>query len=223
MRITQLLILLTLLALIPNSAWAAGSTSSSESFESTNSRGFSPEQLAARALQKGIKHRDRALKQEAKAETASSEKKRERAMTRAQKEYAKAIEQQAEALRLDPRNYKAANEMGFALRKTGEFRKAIGAYNYALEINPDFHEATEYRAEAFLALGLYEQVQQSYLKLFRADRALANQLMSVFDKWQADREDELNENETAFLNWVEERKRLAEITRDLSMNNTRSW
>ena len=51
-------------------------------------------------------------------------------------------------MKIYPQNYKAANELGYALRKSGDYRKAIGAYNYALEINPNFHQATEYRGEA---------------------------------------------------------------------------
>ena len=110
-----------------------------------------------------------------------------------------------------------ANELGYALRKTGDFRKAIGAYNFALKINPNYHQATEYRAEAYLALGLYEQTRQSYMILFRNNRDLADQLMASFDTWAESRAEEFSETEQAFWSWVQERKRIAKMATELSL------
>ena len=207
-------------------ALAAGSGGGGGSFSTGPVQStLTPEEQAERAFKQGIKHRDRALKQETKAASATTDKKRDKALARAEKSFQKAIKKQGEALSLNPKHYKAANELGYALRKTGDYRKAIGAYNYSLEINPDFHQATEYRAEAFLALGYYEEAQKSYMKLFRADRALADQLMASFVSWQEQTSgsDNLSEAQTEFLSWVDERKRLAQATQDLSVNNTRSW
>jgi tetratricopeptide (TPR) repeat protein len=190
---------------------------------SSNGRSLTPPQLSGKAFRAGLKHRDRALKHEAKAAKAKSEKARNKSLAKAQKSYKKAIEKQADAVRIFAENYKAANELGFALRKTGDYRKAIGAYNYALELNPNFHPATEYRGEAFLALGLYDQTKQSYMQLFRNDRTLADQLMTVIDTWVEQKGDGLEPVEADFVYWINERKRLAQITSDLSMNNTRSW
>ena len=60
---------------------------------------------------------------------------RDKALAKAQKAYKQAVGKQGEAIKLDPQNYQAANELGFALRKTGDYRKALGAYNFALQIN----------------------------------------------------------------------------------------
>jgi len=179
--------------------------------------------MAARAFKTGIKHRDRALKLEARAAAASSDKARAKLTAKARKSFNKAVTKQGEALKLDPQNYQAANELGYALRKTGDYRKAIGAYNYALDINPDFHQATEYRAEAHLALGMYEKTQRAYMKLFREEPGLAEQLMTSIDSWHQANSENLSADAQAFANWVEERKRLAEVTRDLSSNNSRTW
>ena len=160
---------------------------------------------------------------EAKANAAKTPQKRDKLNNRAQKLFSKAVAKQGEAVQLDPQNYKAANELGFALRKTGDYRKAIGAYNYALDINPNFHQATEYRAEAFLALGLYEQTQQAYLRLFRESRELADQLMQSFDAWVDNQPAELSPAEAAFAAWIADRKRIAKITADLSRNTSRGW
>ncbi len=202
---------------------AAGSGGATAPSYDTATRALSPQQRSDKAFRAGVKQRDKALKQEAKAAKARSEKAREKALSRAQKAYAKAIDKQGEALQHDPQNYKAANELGFALRKTGDYRKAIGAYNYALEINPNYHPATEYRGEAFLALGLFEQTKQAYMVLFREDKTLAAQLMARFDEWIAEQGQSLDETQTAFVAWVGDRKRMAQITSDLSLNNTRTW
>lgn len=186
-------------------------------------RAASPEEASQKRLRSGIRHRDKAHKHEERAAAATSEKKRAQHLKKAAKAYERAIAKQGEAIKLDPQNYKAANELGYAYRKTGEFRKAIGAYNYALEINPNYHQATEYRAEAFLALGLIKQTQQSYMILFRNDRKLASMLMEKVEAWLAEREGSFSETETELANWVAERKRLASLNRDLSFNNTRSW
>jgi tetratricopeptide (TPR) repeat protein len=208
-------------ALVSSFAGAAGSSAGSVADHATD--GQDPVKMAAIALKTGIKYRDRGLKLEAKAAAASTEKARTNLQAKALKAFNKAVTKQGEALKLDPQNYQAANELGYALRKTGDFRKAIGAYNYALDINPQFHQATEYRAEAYLALGMYDKTQRAYMTLFREERALADQLMSSIDAWHQANRNSLSEDAQAFTRWVEERKRLAEVTSDLSSNNTRTW
>lgn len=211
------------ICLLLGAQWTFAAGSGGNDDFDPNSRGLSAEQRSAKAFRAGLKHRDRALKHEARAAKVSSDKARTKALAKAQKEYKKAINKQGEAIKLYPQNYKAANELGFALRKTGDYRKAIGAYNFALEVNPNYHQATEYRGEAFLALGMLQQAQSAYMQLFRNDRALADQLMQRIDEWAAQRGDDATAAEVEFIAWARERKRLAKITADLSMNNTRTW
>ena len=221
-------LVLGVLFVSPSHAAGSGGGGGLGSIPADSGRQLTPEQLSEKSLRSGIRSRDKALKAEAKAAKATSEKSRNKQLARAQKHYKKAVEKQGRALQQDPRNYKAANELGFALRKTGDFRRAIGAYNYALEINPNFHQATEYRAEAFLALGLLKQTQESYMLLFRNDRELASLLMGKIDAWaeakrNAEEGEGLSEAETEFMAWADERKNLAKLTNDLSFNNTRTW
>ncbi len=230
MNIRLKIVATCLLALIPlvittpaMSAGSGGGGGVSGGGVAPSRASLSPEQASARSFRAGIKHRDRALKQERKAAKATKEKARTKALAKAQKEYKKAITKQGAALRHFAQNYKAANELGYALRKTGDYRKAIGAYNYALKINPNFHRAIEYRGEAFLALGFLDQTKQSYMVLFRNDRELADQLMATFDTWLETKGEALTESETEFAGWIEGRKRMASITNDLSSNNTRTW
>ncbi|XOV84122.1 MAG: tetratricopeptide repeat protein [bacterium] len=210
-----------LLALASTVVYAAGSSAGSVS--DSAGEGLDPVQMSAKAFRTGIKHRDRALKLEARAAAATTDNARAKLLEKAKKSFNKAATKQGQALELDPQNYKAANELGFALRKTGDFRKAIGAYNYALDLNPKFHPATEYRAEAYLALGMYEKTRNAYMTLFREEPALADQLMTHIDSWRQANRDNRSEDAQAFVQWVEERKRLAAVTRDLSSNNTRTW
>ncbi len=217
---------LLLASVVSTPMWAAGSGGGGGLSGVPAQAALTPEQQSDKLLRAGIRHRDRALKQEAKAAKAAAEgkeKARDKALAKAEKEFAKAIKKQGEAIQYNPQNYKAANELGYALRKTGDFRKAIGAYNYSLKINPNFHEAIEYRAEALLALGFLEETKQEYLRLFRDARPLADQLMAAMQAWVAGKGDELSEAEASFVSWVEERQRLAQVTNDLSMNNLRVW
>ncbi|MFT7653210.1 MAG: tetratricopeptide (TPR) repeat protein [Limisphaerales bacterium] len=221
MTISKSVLILIISLTIAGQSLAAGSGGGGGAITPTydsNTRGLSPEQISDKSSRSGIKSREKAHKFEARAEKAKSDKARTNLLAKAQKAYNKAIEKQSEALRVDPQNYKAANELGYALRKTGDYRKAIGAYNYALELNANFHRATEYRGEAFLALGMLDLTKSSYLKLFRNDRTLANQLMTTIDKWATTKAEEKSEVEQEFLQWITERKRIAEMADKLSMH-----
>jgi len=175
------------------------------------------------AFQAGLRHRDRGLRFETEAHDASADTLRAELTIKAQQAFKAAVEKQGEALRMHPQHYKAANELGFALRKQGKYRKAIGAYNYALTINADFHAAAEYRGQAYLALGMYEQSKRAYMHLFRQDRSLADELMTAFESWVSVQQDAFEQDEAAFAAWVAQRKQLASATADLTTNNTRTW
>jgi tetratricopeptide (TPR) repeat protein len=203
--------------------WGAGSASSGAADVSVQPRAArSPEQTADSLYKSGLRYKEKAWKQEEKAAEASTEAKREKYLAKAQKEYTKAIDKQSDALRAFPTHYKAANELGYALRKTGDFKKAIGAYNYALEIHPKYWEAVEYRGEAFLALGFTDHAKKAYMELFRADPELAAQLMSAMDAWLADQPKD-SAPATDLAEWLAERKTLARMSQDLGQNNTRNW
>jgi hypothetical protein len=59
------------------------------------------------------------------------------------------------------------------------------------------------------------------MQLFRADRDLAGQLMDAMDMWLVGQTN--TEGTASFSSWVSERKHMAEVTQDLSLNNTREW
>ena len=206
-------------------AQAAGSSGGGGGFSGSTSmperQAKSPEDIANGHYKAGLKFKAKAWKLEEKAAKATKDTKREKLLADARKWYEKAMVSQATAIKVNEQHYEAANELGYALRKTGDYRKAIGAYNYALQLRPSFYPAIEYRGEAFLMMGFIKESQDAYLTLFRNDRELADQLMVTMEKWHAVQPD--GDAKKAFTDWLAERKQLALIGRDLSSNNTRTW
>jgi tetratricopeptide (TPR) repeat protein len=222
MFLTMLLLTASLIAL---PAWGAGSGgggfSGGDFGGASTARKQTPEQISAGWYKRGIKAKEKAWKLEEKAASAKDEKKRDKHLANALKQYQKAAEAQATALKANAKSYEAANELGYALRKTGDYKKAIGAYNYALQLRTDFYPAIEYRGEALLMMGFIEEAKEAYMTLFRHDRTLADQLMATMEKWHGTQPD--SEAKTAFATWLDERRQLATVSRDLSMNNARTW
>lgn len=183
-----------------------------------------PEEISAQHYREGIRHKERAWKQEAKAADATSEKRRDRALAKAQKEYKKAIDRQGKAIEAVTSNYQAANELGYALRKTGDFDTALQAYDLALTIEPAYYPAIEYRGEAYLALGQFDDAKNAYMVLFNNDPELANQLMQAMSQWADNNaESELSNEATAFREWVAERKAVAQLTQALTPTESAPW
>lgn len=205
------LCLLLAAMLTGNTAFAAGSGGGGGSIPTTSGQTKTPEQIAAAQYKYGLKQKDKALRAEQQAAEATSDKKRAKFEKRAQKAFKKAASHHKKVLQADPRHYQAANELGYALRKSGDFRNAVGAYNYALQLKPDFLEAIEYRGEAFIALGFFNEARNAYLRLYREDQNLAVELMSAMTQWVERRSaaiEPMNEAEQGFVDWINERKRL---------------
>ena len=213
---------LYLLMLLPVAAIGAGSVGTPAE-PTPGTLAATPQERSQQAYQRGLKFRDKALQWDTRAARTTSASRREKFQKKATAAYNQAIQAQSLALKADAQNYRAANELGFALRKTGEHRKAIGAYNYALALNPEFYPAIEYRGEAYLRLNLFEETQQAYMTLFRNERDLADMLMQKFDDWVASTRPDPTPAEVAFIAWVTQRKQLAKATQDLSSNAAPSW
>ena len=217
----QALVISLLLVAAPITLAAGGGAGGMSSAPATSQRELTPEQMAAQAYKQGYRYKERAWKHEAKAADLAG-KKRDKQLARAQKAYEKAGAHFSEALKHAPGSYEAANELGYTLRQLGDYRKAIGAYGYALRLKPDYMPAIEYRGEALLALGMFDDVKAAYMTLFTGDPDLAAQLMQKMTAWAAENGD-TSDDHRAFVAWVEERRGLADMTRDLSLNNTRDW
>lgn len=225
LRFVASLLLMVGLIGLPFSAGAAGGGGgdyggSAGSSSSSSSR-RSPESVARRHYQAGLRAKAKAWKYEEKAAKEEDADDREKLLAKAQKAYAGAIRSQTAAVKAFPKHYEAYNELGYALRRTGKYAEAIAAYDRALEIDSAYFPAIEYRGEAYLGVGQLEKVKSAYMVLFRNERALADQLMTAIDAWLA--QQPTGDATASFAEWVKERKTLAQAGDDLSQNNTRSW
>ena len=174
----------------------------------------------------GIRLREKAWELAEKAAAASGDE-REKLETKIEKTYRKAIREYENAVELDPRHYRAYSDLGYALRKVGDWEAALAAYDRALGMVPNYAEAIEYRAEAYLGLGRLEDAKAAYLQLFAGDRDRADTLMEAMKAWvERHREDPAGHDPAAveaFADWVSQRAHLADQTASLSELEARRW
>ncbi len=189
----------------------------------TSAPRMTPQQMAVRSYNAGLKHKQRAQEYEDKAAAAKDDKDREKQLAKAKDQYEDAIDDYRKAIGYDNRAYQAMNELGFAFRKTGSYDDAVKAYNTALVVKPDFAPAIEYRGEAYLALAQFKQVQDAYLALVRADQDQAAALMRAMEAWLNTHQEGMSADAKAFSDWIIERKAVAVNTVSLSTNNVRAW
>lgn len=83
------------------------------------------------------------------------------------KQYRQAIRDYGQAIRLDPRHYKAYSDRGNVWHRMGQSRKAIGDYNRALRINPRDHLSYANRAAAWEKLGNRRMAIRDYQATLR--------------------------------------------------------
>lgn len=222
----RLLVALSCLSLFLSPVAQASGGSSAPSLPTVPKIEESPEQNAARHYEMGLKHRDKAWELEKKAAMADGAA-AEKLMKKAQKEFAKAVKSQKSAITANPRMHQAHSSLGYALRRTGEFDESVKAYDRALEIEPGYTEAIEYRGEAYLALSRLEEAKEAYLTLLRSDKARADELMTAMKKWLGENEggsNGISESELdAFSSWVEERAGIAGHAEMVLSGRTRDW
>ena len=190
MRLTNIFQYLTIFAFlcflnIPSaySASGGGGGFSGGSFGSSSQSKRTPEQIALGYYESGLKYKNKAWKYEDKEDAAKTEKRRDRQLASAKKQYIKAIGKYNKAIEKSSRVYEAINELGCAYRKIGDFDASLAAYDSALGINPEYTPAIEYRAEAYLALGRLNETKKAYMQLFRDDPELATTLIQAMESW----------------------------------------
>jgi tetratricopeptide (TPR) repeat protein len=213
-----------LLLAIPLSAThaAGGSSAGSRASASEPSRpAKSKIQLGAERYNKGLGYRDKGNALGEQATAAENEKKAARLSKKAVAQYKKATKQYKAAIKYRPTMYEAHSALGYALRKTGKYEASLLAYNNALDINPEYGEAVEYRGEAYLSLNRLDDAKSAYIALFQTDRALAEQLMQAMRAWVKSRRDDPRDLDEVtisdFATWVESR---VEISTYLPANHT---
>lgn len=170
-----------------------------------------PEQRAERAHDKGLKYRKYALGYEERAAAAKDDKERAKRLADAKDAWQDAIKQYERAIALDASRYQSLNELGYALRKTGDYKASIEAYNKALALKSDYAPAIEYRGEAFLAMESFKEVQDAYMRLVKLDHDQAALLFSAIKQWTAAHQDVTTDEAKAFVKWAGERNDLAQL------------
>jgi tetratricopeptide (TPR) repeat protein len=186
-----------------------------------------PEDAAKAAYNSGVRSIKKAEECDSDAAKASNPQKNAKALDKARQFYSKALEQFIDAVSQDPKMYQAWNYIGFANRHLGSFDAALSAYAKALELNPAYPEAIEYRAEAYLGLNKIDDAKQAYMTLFRESRSLAGELMTAMRRWTDARRVEPQglapDDVEAFSKWVDERAGIAAQTASLAVGAQAAW
>lgn len=133
--------------------------------------------------------------------------------------YAEARTKMQAAVAADPNLKEGWNLVGYTSRRLGEYEQSLAAYEKALALDPQYPEAIEYRAEAYLALNRLEDAKTSYLALFAAAPSQAAVLLDSMKAWlAANRKPPAGLSEadlSAFAAWVAERDGVAQKTASL--------
>ena len=104
--------------------------------------------------------------------------------SKAQREMEQAAKRFAEAVEYKPDFPDALNNLGYSLRITGRYEEALMNYSQAIKLNPDFMQAHEYRARAYLALDSVALAQTEYQWLLdHKHQAEADTLKMAIDAW----------------------------------------
>ncbi len=206
------------LLILPMAVFAAGGSSTTTTAPSAAAP-LDPREEAKNSYNRALKYRDKAWEYEAKAAVAQ-DKDREKYENKAGKEYEKALKALSSAVSDDPMLYQAHSSLGYVLRKTRDYESSLAAYNRALEINPRYAEAIEYRGEAYLGLNRLDDAKEAYMELFRTDRKRAEELMEAMQEWvdarRADADGVDAGTIAEFSGWVDERSGLAAQAGDSS-------
>jgi len=183
----------------------------------------SPEESARRDYNSGVGYIKKAQEYDSDAAAAGSdEKKNSKALAKSRTAYAHALDEFNKAVSQQPGMYQAWNYIGFANRHLGNYDAALSAYARALELNPTYPDAIEYRGEAYLGLNRIDDAKGAYMTLFRDSRSLADQLMTAMRKWTdahlKDPQGLLPADVEAFSKWVDERAGMAAQTASLAID-----
>jgi tetratricopeptide (TPR) repeat protein len=214
--------------LLPAVARASGSGSSSMSLPKTNQQQqLTPEQEAVTYYNDGISYRDKAAKLEKEAETEADAGKRQKLEAKAKDKHEDSIKKFVKATEKNPALFQAWGSLGYAYRKVGNYNASLAAYGKALEIQPNYTPAIEYRAEAYLGLNQLDSVKTVYMQLFTMDRPRADELAAAIDKWLEKRKTDPAGVDPAqlqeFSAWAAQRKQLASQVSSVAAPKHERW
>jgi tetratricopeptide (TPR) repeat protein len=143
------------------------------------------EEAAKIAYNSAIRTVKNAKDYDSDAAKAATPEKSAKAHEKAQKYYHEAVTKLIDVVGLDPKMYQAWNYLGFANRHLGNYEDALSSYDKALELNPTYADATEYRGEAYLGLNRIDDAKGAYMTLFRDSRPLAARTRRACRRWMS--------------------------------------
>jgi tetratricopeptide (TPR) repeat protein len=186
-----------------------------------------PQDAAKSAYNTGVRDVKKAQDYESDAGKASTPEKSAKALDKAHRSYSRALEEFIDAVSQQPTMYQAWNYIGFTNRHLGSYDAALSAYAKALELNPNYPDAIEYRGEAYLGLNKIDEAKDAYMSLFAQSRPLADQLMTAMRRWtdarRADAQGVAPEALDALSKWLDERGGIAAQTASLAIGAQTVW
>lgn len=145
-----------------------------------------PANQAVSSYNDGLRYRDRAWNYEKELAATQDPARKTQLEEQIRKTYAAAVRCQRAAVHNDRTLFQAYGELGYALRKSGDYAAALEAYDTALSLRSDYAQAIEYRAEAYLGLDRVSDARDAYLRLFNGgDPKDAALLAEAMTKWVA--------------------------------------
>lgn len=106
---------------------------------------------------------------------------------KALRDYEGAIADFTRALSYDAKMKEAHNNLGYCLRRVGRLPESLAAYDKAIELDPDFAQAREYRGETYLALAQPDKAEADLAALRELQSKYAEQLQQAITMYR-DRE-----------------------------------
>lgn len=125
--------------------------------------------------------------------------------------YERAQRELEQAVRKDASYHPAWNQLGYVRRMLGDLPGSLQAYDRALELDPDFAQAIEYRGETYLGLGRLEDAKAAHARLSELDPELAGDLESAMSRFVVDRSRDPGDLDpdavTEFTRWLSRQRR----------------
>jgi tetratricopeptide (TPR) repeat protein len=207
-------------------AFGAGGGPSPSPMPTQSRQPMTPEDQARNEYNAGVKLVEKGDQLSADAMHQADERKKTKALSKADQSYAAAIKKLVHATQLQPSNYQAWNYVGYASRKVGKYEDALAAYDRALRLKPDYAEAIEYRGHAYLGLDRLPEAKDAYLALFAGNRQLAATLLTAMQAWVGEHRGHAGGVDGAtvesFASWVSERSNIASQTASLTREGAAS-
>ena len=126
----------------------------------------------------------------------------------AERELRNAEKELRKSAKADQKNLAAFSLLGKVYARLGESRKSVGAFNYALQLNPKHYDSWLERAKVLLEMGLRSEVKQSFNVLERSAPNMAESLLKAIITFKEQRTAIMSTEEVAFFEWAEEKREL---------------